>query len=436
MLRWKRPALFLIILLLLWTLLSCQSVQFADVDQWWDAGHYDIAYETLLLERDKLYSEKDELLFHLDSGMLSHFAGSYEVSNQHLERAEKLIVEHFTRSISAEVSTFLTNDTARPYRGEDYEDIYLNLFMALNHYHLGSLESMMVELRRADLKLSSLQRKYQEPLERAAQLSQDRGKVQKLSTFTNSALLRYLSFLGYRELGQEDDMRIDLEQLTWAFERYNEIYHFPLPLAITEIQQSNVQAGRGRLELLAFSGRTPKKVQITERVLLDRSHYLKIALPAMQAQPQVVYRVQARLPNGSVVQLEQVEDMAAVALETFRYNYQLIEAKTIARALAKSIAAIASDQLAENAEDSKKGLFYTLSLFFQLFQEFSEQADVRLSRYFPGEAWIASVDLPAGDVPILLEFLNRQNQVIYQQEHHVVIKEQGPLQLVESFCPY
>ncbi len=411
---------------------GCASSSFIAVDSRWEQGDYPAAYAALTENHSALYRERDEVLYRLDAGMLAHFAGRYQESIFHLERAEKLIEEHFTTSVTAELGTFLANDTVRPYRGEDYEDVYLNVFLALNHYRLGDMERMMVELRRADLKLSSLERKYQEPLDRArAQAGRMPSGIS--ARFSNSALVRYLSYLGNRQMGRIDDMRIDGEALQGAFETQQSIYQFPVP---TSVQNLANPPRFNRVDFVAFSGRSPTKVQEVERWSFGNRHYLKIALPVIEPALQAVRSVRVVLSDGTIVPLELLEDMGAVATETFRLNYELIKAKTIARALAKSVASVATDAAAQNSEGSTADWLELASLLLQVFQEVSEVADLRISRFFPAHAWVGSADLSSGPLKAEVHYLNRMGTVIYRQRIETIVGTVPSWQLVESSCPF
>jgi hypothetical protein len=91
-----------------------------------------------------VYTTKEAVLFHLDQGVIEHYARFWENSSQDLEIGERLIEDAFTKSVSQEVSSFIINDTSKDYAGEDYEDLYINVFNALNYYHRDDLEDALV----------------------------------------------------------------------------------------------------------------------------------------------------------------------------------------------------------------------------------------------------------------------------------------------------
>jgi hypothetical protein len=401
-----------------------------NVEFLWEQGEFSEAYRMLLQERRTIYAAQDELLYHLDAGLIAHAAKDYRASIEHLETAERLIEEHYTKSLTAEIGTFLANDTVRPYRGEDYEDVYLNIFLALNHYHLGDIERMMVELRRADIKLRTLSNKYEQPLQRA-QSGIHRDYAPVVMRFTNSALVRYISLLGYRALGKPDDMRLDFELLQDAFKTQPFVYPFRVPSTIE--QEVSVPPHSGRLNFIVFTGRGPEKFQTTQRLLIDDYHYIKIALPEIRPRYSMVERVRITLSDGRSMYLEPIEQMDAVAQETFRLHLALIEAKTVARALAKSTVSLIADAASEQTEGKTSDWLSFAAMFFQLFQEVSEQADVRIARYLPGQAWVGGIDVPYGRVSANVQFLDWKQNVIESQTVVKNVERSDKLNIIEAF---
>ena len=125
---------------------------------------YEAALNSLELEKEELYSETDTVLYNLDSGILAHYSKNWTVSNANFSEAEKLIEYYYSKSITQNVASFFSNDTVIDYSGEEYEDIYTNIFMALNYIQLGKTEDAFVEIRRFDNKLKALSVKYADEL--------------------------------------------------------------------------------------------------------------------------------------------------------------------------------------------------------------------------------------------------------------------------------
>ena len=90
----------------------------------------------------------DELLRLLHRGLLLHYAGRYEESNEALQRAEAMIDDRFTKSVSRAALSLITNDRNLLWLPNDTERLMVNYYGALNYLALGDLDEAAVEARR------------------------------------------------------------------------------------------------------------------------------------------------------------------------------------------------------------------------------------------------------------------------------------------------
>ena len=74
--------------------------------------------------------------------------------------ADRLDQELYTQSLTVQASTFIINDLTAPYRGEDFESVLLNLFLSLGYARRGMMEDALVEARKVDSKLASINNQY------------------------------------------------------------------------------------------------------------------------------------------------------------------------------------------------------------------------------------------------------------------------------------
>jgi len=222
-------------------LLSCSSSPdtYAQIDAGIRAGSYEHALVSLNSKRDSgrksVYTSKNDILFYLDRGMIQYYAGMHSDSSQDLQTAERLIEEAYTKSISQEIGTFLLNDNVRDYSGEDYEDLYINVFNALNYYNMDNLEGSLVEIRRLNEKLNFFADRYERASKRVLDSNRQVDPSQlpmEASRFSNSALARYMGILFYRGTGRFDSARIDYEELLRAFDLAPEVYAHPVPSSV------------------------------------------------------------------------------------------------------------------------------------------------------------------------------------------------------------
>ncbi|HMX95517.1 MAG TPA: hypothetical protein PKC50_09755, partial [Elusimicrobiota bacterium] len=103
------------------------------------------------------YGAKNALLFELDRAFLLQLAGDWATSNTVFEQAKRTAKDLFTKSVTAEASTFLVSDNMRPYYGEDFERALIHVFCAVNYTLLGQPAEALVECRQVDFYLKTLQ---------------------------------------------------------------------------------------------------------------------------------------------------------------------------------------------------------------------------------------------------------------------------------------
>ena len=112
-------------------------------------------YEPAALELQQLIDRKDNelLLYLLEMGMVNHASGKYAEAIANFKDAEKIAALVDYTSVSQEVGSVLFNDSAKAYKGEDFEKILINVYMAIDYTMLGKWDEALVECRRVNKKL-------------------------------------------------------------------------------------------------------------------------------------------------------------------------------------------------------------------------------------------------------------------------------------------
>ena len=87
-----RPTSLLFILLGLFLFFSCApSIKhYPRINQYLLSQDYDSAYK-LVQEKKKTYAKRNAVLYYLDEGIISHFAGRYKESNRSFSKAESIM---------------------------------------------------------------------------------------------------------------------------------------------------------------------------------------------------------------------------------------------------------------------------------------------------------------------------------------------------------
>ena len=148
-------------------------------------------------------SGKNQLLALLDTAISYHYAGQYEKSIHYFLQADKLAQKFDYLSLSRQAASLLATDYTLKYKGEDFEKVLINTYLAIDYLMLGDLENALVEARRVNQKL----KKY-------SRLCECDYKLNPFSI--------YLSGIIYEMNGQPDEAYIDYKKV------YQLVPEFPL----------------------------------------------------------------------------------------------------------------------------------------------------------------------------------------------------------------
>jgi len=390
-----------------------------------------------------IYSQKNAIMLYLDKGMLEHYAGNYAASSADLQRAERLIEEAYTKSLSEGFFSYILNDNVKEYPGEDFENIYINVFNALNYYNRNNIEGALVEIRKlsnSSGKLDMLARRYEYKDPKTGASLQDMVRNEagvdtlpdvKSVNFSNSALARYLGALFYQAEGNEDSSRIEFNQVYRAYSTNRNIYRGAVPKAVEGAR--DVPEGKARLNIISFTGLSPTKEEKTVIHYLPFRHpILQIAafkLPVLVRRPSAINRIEVEVDGSKRFDLELLEDMGAVIEETFNARFSNILTKTYIRTILKYVVADVAAMAAENNDNSLAGLMVAIAA--RVAMDASESADIRMSRYLPDRAYIGGINLDPGTYSVIIKYCNGNQTVHYEKFTDVTVKS-GRLNLLQS----
>lgn len=431
-----------------------QKGQFVEVDKKVAIQDFTSAATMLEASRDTYYAKKDRVLYYLDVGLLYHYGRNTGKSNDLLTRAEESIDELYTSSISKGAASLLLNDNVMDYDGEDYEDVYLNVFKALNYLHQHQFDPAFVEVRRINNKLSHLKDKYNKLAEEYNK-SEDAKKKFTVATnqFNNSALGRYLSMLMYRAEGKYDDARIDMEEIDNAWRSQAQLYNFPKP----NVEKYLERTSKAKLNILSFVGKAPqlfarnltihtfkdavaiytsdgkeeKQLDVIAWPKMTSGYHFKFSLPYMVKQGTKVAKVVVELNGSSVAELQQIESLENAAEDTYKLKEGITYLKTIIRTVTKGIL----NEKANRELDKKTGggfLGELTRLASSALVDASENADLRLARYFPAKALVGEVEVEPGTYTVTLKYYGANGQLLFADNRgEISVSAQG-LNLVQS----
>ncbi len=397
------------------------------------SGNYEQAFHQLDNHKKEIYSSsQDRLLYLLDRGQLEHYRGNWTESNRYLDRADQVMEELFTKSISQMAGSYLLNDKIMDYSGEVYEHIYVNVFKALNYNAIGQTEDALVEIRKVNIKLQQLEDQLAEAFKRVT--SEQKIESDLPASFYSDVLAHYLSALFYLYNGQPDEARIAIQKLKQAWQTQPHIYRQSLPPFIDGLLNSAEPA----IQVVCFTGNAPTKV-ITGGMITTYKDYIgisdlsmpialpnipfpgaepgyhfKFELPELESIPSRIEAVKIRTDQGYVANLSLLEDIGLVAEETFKRKEAVIYIKTVLRAVAKGLAAAEAKKKLKKETEADPILGAFIDAAIDIGVDATEQADLRCWDLLPQKCFAGSIPQTKAHT-LIVSFLDGNGNVIEKQ---------------------
>jgi len=401
-------------------------------------------YDDALNKLEKTKSGSSKLLYLLERGMILHYAGRYEESNDTFEEAEILSEDLYTKSVSKEIGAFLTSDNTIPYEGEKFERALIHYYRAFNYINLELPDDALVECR----KVSFLLQRY---------LDESEGKS---SAYSDDAFMHYLAGILFQWQGEINDAFISYRKAEESYERYEKEYGIPQPASLKSDLLRAASALRfeeeydyylkkygdsyvkpetdeetGELILIHESGFAPNKnaieivfpilkvdkpgkdVRKYSRELRSRAdhHYsdveieymLRVSMPTYEStRPRIAYvevftSGNQRCPPQQISS-EMMEDVEAIAMKNFVEDEPIILLRTIARGVAKYIA----------FKTAKKETGEVGGILVNIFNLATENADTRSWLTLPNSFGMARMSLPPGKYDLRLSFRDENGREV------------------------
>jgi uncharacterized protein len=339
-------------------------------------------YTTAAEHIKKLLEKKDndELVYLMELGLVYHTAGQYKDAIETFKKAEKIAdIKDYT-SLSEEAASILLSEDAMAYKGEDFEKILLNVYMAMDYALMGNQEAAVIECRKVNHKLDLMINKGKLPYDRNAFAKYLAGVLFESEGELNSALVDYRQLATWQGalpyLG-EPILRITQKL---GMEQEFDTYQAKFP----ESRDYRLGKKEGEVVLLLEQGRAPYKVPREEFRLLPRfNRSLSVAQFAW-----------LRVDGGEKVRTEPFFDIEATAEKELEHRIGLIIAKKIGGIVAKELVAA---QVAKSTKSELAGAITKLILYAQ------DKADLRSWTLLPARLQIARIKLPAGKHKLFLD---------------------------------
>ena len=387
-------------------------------------------------EHQEDYQNRNRLLFHLDDGMLAFSTGDYERAVQAFTAAEQLMEELYTISVSREATTFLINDNAAPYRGEDFESVMINLFLALSYANLSKTEDALVEARKIDSKLAAINLQYDEEHQNAYRedpfvrmlvgIFYEMGQT---SADLNDAYISYsLAINGYNKEYQRFGLSVPailVENALSAAEFMGTREQDELQQRLPLQQFPSLAERKEKAEVygLHLNGRAPVKEPATIVFPMPDGFLVKLAFPTyMDVQKRIIGgRLYAKPLEGDRAfdaTFTVAEPIDKIAKENLEDRKGRVIVKTVARVTAKYLAVKEAQKAARKAGGQNYGALagFLTGITGNILAFASEEPDLRSWRTLPAEILISKLTLEPGTYQFWAECYDASGTVVRKVE--------------------
>ena len=471
---------FLLFLLLSAVMLGGCAAQLSPYDKIYASlhqGHPEQA-DQILAAAESSYGSNSKLLYLMDRGMTLHLAGKYKESADYLEQANDYLEDLYTRHLRQEALSVMMNDAQRPFRGDPYEQVLINVIDALNYARLGNLEEALVEARRIDHRLNVLadtvdkEDYHEDPF--ARYLS---GVLYEANGDLSNAFVGYrLAFKAYQDAQPwsgvpiPDLVKSDLLRITHRLNLVNE--HEEYRRAFPEISW-NPQGPENRAEVVVvgYHGRAPRledrfidvPVSLNALALVLQTKQLgrgqpprpggmdavlyglqgeivRISLPRVVPQKtQVQYGRISILGDGNndTVHTELMNSVTAEAQKNLSDRLPSVTLRAVARAALKMSAAEGIGYGAGAAvkdQETRDIIQLLVSTLLKVLATTTEEADKRSWRTLPDEIQIARMFLVPGSVTLTYQPVSRTGEPIGSPVEYPLVLRSGETRFLTVYA--
>lgn len=362
----------------------------------------------------KSYGRNNLLLYLLNKGCILHLSGEYRQSIDVFEKAKQEYDRLYTKSVTGIAGTWMINEYAAPYRGEDFERVMINIFQAINYSLLGNIEEALVEARDVDSKLRLINNRYA-PDEKNA--------------YKEDAFARFFMGILYEALESAEgynDARVSYSKALEIYrDDYAGNYNLRPPsllkeklLAAAEFMEKPAgKAQKAEVYLIQYNGLLPLKTETAIPIPLPDGYIVSLAFPQYKKREPLIQRSRFEAKNSQGVSFEAeaelAQDIGAIAGRSLENRKARLIAKAALSAAAKYFAEKEIEKKVKKEYGENSGLGFRVA--GSLFNLITNKADLRSWQTLPSRISICGLLLEPGEYNLAVinsdssgNFLSRQ----------------------------
>ena len=269
----------------------------------------------------------DQVLYLMNRGMLLRMAGDYEQSTRELEEAKKLTDNLRAVSLREQALSFAVNDSTTSFIGEDFEQVMVHAYLALNYLEQRQLDAARVEALQADLLLrQGAQGVLIRPYTEDAFTRYLTGIVYEDERDWSDAMIAYRkAYEAYQgQLGRfgvalPEPLKHDLIRLADRMGLDQEAERYRKSFGIKDTLSAAALLERGEIILTVHAGLAPAKREHAVTVVNPNTgRLLRLALPQYHSRghPFAYARVSVESQSATTSRVANIDAIAIKSLES------------------------------------------------------------------------------------------------------------------------
>ncbi|MBN8535421.1 MAG: hypothetical protein J0M15_00085 [Deltaproteobacteria bacterium] len=329
----------------------------------------------------------DQLVYLLDYATTLQISGQYKESNKFFFKAEKLAEEQDYHSVSRVTGSFLLNEEMKQYKGDTFERIFINAYLAMNYLELGDLDSALVETRRINDKYKLLRSEEKKSFEL-------NSFAKYLSAMIWEADKKYDdAFIAYKEAYEIDPhietIKEDLVRISKKAQRLDEYKRYKSEFLLNNEAQDGHDKEKAELIVIYQQGWGPRKRY--------NSYDVKFSiLSPVFNDTQKAKVIISSLSSPKIEKISKnIYDVQEAAIKTLKDDQAALLARRVGAFVAKEVA---------SREISRKNEALGLIAWFVMHA--SERADLRQWSTLPSSIQVIRTLLPPGEYDIEIQGLS------------------------------
>lgn len=337
---------------------------------------------------------RNKLLYLWEKSMILDRMKKLKESRDLLKNSDLLVDQMRNSSVVGDLASFVYNDSAKDYQGEDYEKVALHLMLAVSFLEEGRLSEARVAARAINTTLQEINNFYKENKNR----------------YRDDAFARYLSGAIFEAKGEVDNAIVAYRKSLKSYENdYGRYFATSPPQSLIKSLVALLRK-RGRTQLagelvkrydhLSFNRDRSKSatlfvvhevdtiaIKTTQEFVFfwDRKP-IRFSFPVIRRRGYSYYGGTGVTVDGEYTRGEVAQNLNAIAAQTLEDSKGRYMAKMVSRVIVK-------DQISQQA----RGMFGGLGeLFVSIYGAFTETADTRSWSLLPGAFYVTRLDLKPG----------------------------------------